>query len=59
MRACRICKYISKEEVCPLCGSEQTTEYYTGEIVLLDPEKSEVAQILGLKTPGIYAINVK
>jgi len=59
MRACRNCHYISKEEVCPLCGSEQTTEFYSGEIIILDVDKSEVAKLLNIKTPGAYAINVK
>ncbi len=60
MRACKNCRFItSQEDECPLCGSKDLTRFYSGEIIILDVEKSEVAKALGFTHPGIYAVLVK
>ncbi len=60
MNACKNCRYIvsTKEKVCPKCGGE-LSDKYSGMIVVLDPERSEVAKIVGLNAVGNYAIRVK
>ena len=57
-KACRNCKFITKDNVCPVCGSKDLSPNWSGEIIILDVEKSEVAKLLGIKVPGRYAINV-
>lgn len=60
MRACRNCRYIVNEEkTCPKCQGTDLTEKYTGEILVLDPEKSEIAKVAGLNAPGKFAVRVK
>ena len=49
-KACKICSIIVDHgEKCPKCASRELTEGYKGRIVVLDPEKSEIAQKLKLK----------
>ena len=59
-KACKICSTIVDHgEKCPKCGSKELTEGYKGRIVVLDPEKSEVAQKLKLKDKGNFAIKTR
>jgi DNA-directed RNA polymerase subunit E" len=60
IKACKICKTIVEEgEKCPNCGSKELTEGFKGRIVVLDPEKSELAQKVGLKEKGNFAIKTR
>lgn len=59
MRACKNCRYIVEtEKVCPKCNGE-LSEKFSGMILILDPEKSEVAKIAEINTVGNYAVKVK
>lgn len=55
-KACKICNTIYEGEKCPKCGSRESTEGFKGRIIVLDPEKSEIAQKLNLKSKGEFAI---
>lgn len=56
-KACKICSTIFETgEKCPKCESKEFTESFKGRIVVLDPEKSEIAQKLNLKEKGNFAI---
>lgn len=60
VKACKICNLIVEEgDKCPRCGSKELTEGPKGRVVVLNPEKSEVAQKLTLKEKGNYAIKTK
>ncbi len=60
MNACKQCRYIvtTKEKVCPKCQGE-LSDKYSGMIVVLDPELSEIAKMVGLNSVGNYAIRVR
>lgn len=60
MNACKDCRYIitTKEKVCPKCGGE-LSEKFSGEIIVLEPELSEIAKLVGLNAVGNYAIRVR
>lgn len=60
MSACKTCRYIvhTKEKVCPKCQGE-LSEKYSGMLVILDAERSEVAKIVGITLVGSYAVKVK
>ncbi len=60
LKACRQCRALVEidEEKCPVCGSTQFTKFWRGMVVIVDPEKSEVAKIMGIKYPGRYAIAI-
>ena len=58
-KACKICKVIHDKTKCPECDSKETTEIIKGRIIVLDPEKSEIAQKLNLKSKGNFAIKTR
>jgi DNA-directed RNA polymerase subunit E" len=60
MTACKECRYIvqTKEKVCPKCQGE-LSDKYSGMVVILDPERSEVAKLLSVNVIGSYAVRVK
>ena len=56
-KACKICNRIYESgELCPNCGAKESTENFKGRIVIINPEKSEVAQKLNVKGKGNFAI---
>ncbi len=60
MTACKQCRYIisTKEKVCPKCGGE-LSDKYSGMVIILDPQKSEIAKIVEVNAVGAYAVKVK
>ncbi len=61
LKACTKCKLLVHHEVdkCPNCGSDTFTDEWSGVAIIVDPEKSEVAKMLGISKPGRYAIRIK
>lgn len=58
--ACRNCKFIiTHGDVCPICGSKDLTDKWNGYIIIINVDKSEIAQKEGFKVNGTYAINIK
>lgn len=60
MRACKNCRYIiyTNDKVCPKCGGE-LSEKFSGMVIVLDPERSEIAKVVEVTAVGSYAIKVK
>ncbi len=57
--ACRRCKFINTDtDVCKNCGSTDLTKEWYGYIIIIDPDKSEIAKKLGIRAPGKYALRV-
>ncbi|OYT48971.1 MAG: DNA-binding protein [Desulfurococcales archaeon ex4484_42] len=59
-KACTKCKYLVPHEVgkCPICGSESFTDEWSGMVIIIDVDKSEIAKMLDIKVPGRYAIKL-
>jgi DNA-directed RNA polymerase subunit E" len=59
-RACKICKTIYQDaEKCPNCDSREFTDSYKGRIVVLNHEKSLIADKLNIKSEGNFAIKTR
>ncbi len=59
-KACKLCNTIYESgDKCPHCGSKEFTESFKGRISVHDPEKSELAQKLQIKTKGVFAIKTR
>jgi DNA-directed RNA polymerase subunit E" len=58
-RACKVCNRIHEAEKCPSCDSKEFTEGFKGRIVLMNPEKSEIAQKLNFKEKGNFALKTR
>ncbi|MCS7125747.1 MAG: DNA-directed RNA polymerase subunit E'' [Aigarchaeota archaeon] len=57
-KVCRVCKRIVVGNECDNCGSTNLTIRSSGLIIVVDPEKSEIAKELGLKKAGAYATKI-
>ncbi|MEM0150043.1 MAG: transcription elongation factor subunit Spt4 [Candidatus Micrarchaeaceae archaeon] len=59
-KACRHCRLIiSRGTVCPICGSSDLTTKWSGYLIVMNAEKSEVAKKFDIKMNGTYALNIK
>lgn len=56
--ACRKCKTLTTEKMCPNCGSTELSNEWSGLIIILDPVRSQVAKTLGITKSGRYALKV-
>lgn len=57
--ACKNCRLIIVQgNVCPICGSTSLTTKWSGYVVVLNAEKSEIAKKLEIKANGTYALNI-
>jgi DNA-directed RNA polymerase subunit E" len=58
-KACRQCRMVIEEgDKCPVCGGISFTTFWRGYVVITDAEKSEIAQKMGINTPGKYALRL-
>ncbi len=57
-RACKSCKMVTTLEECPVC-KEKTTTNWLGYVIVINAEKSKIAEKLGIKNKGKYALRVK
>ena len=58
-KACKNCRFISNGSVCPNCKSTNLSDDWTGLVIVVDPEKSEIAKKMRIKAPGRYAVRVR
>ena len=58
-KVCKSCKIFVDGEECPVCKSTNLSLNWQGRLYIVDPDKSIVAQKVGLKKKGEYAIKVK
>jgi len=58
-KACRACNRIYEGDKCPGCDAKESTESYKGRIVIVNPEKSEIAKNLNIKEKGNFAIKTR
>ena len=58
LKACRNCSSITDQNKCPRCGGEVSREWQ-GYLIVIDPEKSEIARKMGIRASGRYALRVK
>lgn len=58
-RACRVCKKLTSEKKCPVCGSTEFESNWKGLVIVFDPDNSEIAKKIGVKLPGEYALKLR
>lgn len=57
--ACRRCKLFVGGDVCPSCGTSSFTTSWQGRLYIVDVAKSMIAEKIGVKVKGEYAIKVR
>ena len=55
-KVCKKCKVFITGQPCQECGGTQFTESWKGKVAIFKPEESLIAQKMGIKKPGVYAI---
>ncbi|MEK6906207.1 MAG: transcription elongation factor subunit Spt4 [Nanoarchaeota archaeon] len=59
-KACKICNRIYETgDRCPACSARESTDSFNGRIIILNPEKSEIAQKINIKNKGNFAIKTR
>ncbi|MCH8905608.1 MAG: DNA-directed RNA polymerase, subunit E'' [Candidatus Heimdallarchaeota archaeon] len=61
-KACRNCHFIiqnKSDNRCPNCNSTDLSDDHGGVVIIIDPEKSEIAKKLQVNKPGQYALRVR
>ena len=58
VNACKECLRLTELDVCESCKSK-TTPNWIGFVAIADPETSDVAQKMGIKLKGKYALKVR
>ncbi len=54
-----MCNRIFEGDKCPACDSKEFSESFKGRIVILNPEKSEIANKLKIKGKGNFAVKTR
>ena len=58
-KACKNCKFVIESgDSCPICKGTDLTTNWKGFVIVLDPEKSEIAGKMGITIPGKYALRL-
>ncbi len=58
-KVCKKCKIFVEGDKCPICQGNQLSDGWKGKLIVFDAEKSEIANKMGIKQKGYYAIKVK
>ena len=58
-KACKRCKLFVDGDVCPNCQGTSFSTSWQGRLYIQDAEHSQIAQQIGVKMKGEYAIKVR
>ena len=58
-KACKKCKSFVEGVSCPLCKNNQFSTNWQGRIIILDKDKSIIANNIKINKEGEYAIKVR
>jgi len=58
-KACRNCHIITDGNVCPECKSTDLSDDFSGVVIILNPESSEIAKLMNIKKKGRYAVRIR
>ena len=58
VKACSVCKRLTTKSKCPYHQEARLVDTWKGEIIILDPETSELAKKLEITRPGKYALRL-
>ncbi len=58
-KVCKECKLFVDGKICPICKGQQFTTTWRGRMHFLNANKSKIAEKVGIKVKGEYAIRVR
>jgi DNA-directed RNA polymerase subunit E" len=57
-KACTRCHRLMEEERCAVCNVA-SSKNWSGFLIVVDPENSQIAEELNISLPGEYALRVR
>ena len=59
-KVCKNCRIIiTHGDKCPLCNGTDLTTKWSGYVIVLNAEKSDIAQKISAKVNSTFALNIK
>lgn len=58
-KVCKTCRIFVEGHECPICHSQSFSTNWQGRLYIIDPNKSEIAEKIGVKVKGEYAIKAR
>jgi len=58
-KVCKRCKLFVEGQTCPICSGSSFSNNWQGRLYVKDVNQSIIAEKIGLKVKGEYAIKVK
>jgi DNA-directed RNA polymerase subunit E" len=58
-QVCRECHRVVSGQTCPICNSSNMSNDWSGMVIIIDPERSEIAKKIDVKLPDKYALKVR
>jgi DNA-directed RNA polymerase subunit E" len=58
-KACKKCKLFVEGETCPQCKTSSFSNNWQGRLYITDPQRSMIAEKVGMKMKGEYTIKVR
>ena len=55
---CKTCRRLVKGSICPVCKDSELSKGWKGVAVIFDTD-SEIAKVMGITSPGRYAIKIR
>ena len=55
-KVCKKCRLFVEGNICPICKGNQFSINWQGRLYILDANKSTIADKIGIKAKGEYAI---
>ena len=59
LQVCRECHRVVEGAACTICATTNLTPDWAGYLIIIDPERSEVAKRMNITLPGRYALKVR
>lgn len=58
LRACKVCRKITEEDKCSICG-DKTSREWQGYLIMVNHTRSEIGKKVGIDANGKYALKVR
>lgn len=58
-KACPVCHFLTKENLCPKCKSSGLSDDFSGLAIIFQPAESVIAKAMNIKEKGRYALKVR
>ena len=58
-KVCRHCMRVLEGQTCVVCGTSDLADEWSGLVIILDAERSEITKKLGVDIPDKFALKVR